>query len=252
LISDKAAQDAGCAFNFSRPQWEAILGAVGEGCLNPFDFRILHLLEEANLYLRALPQHQPPSKRANALKQRAKAALALRKMVMETDRGEDFAWIFDEREFSILLNLLDRFELHVRFAAEDLNDPSSPNHPRMKFYHVIFGLWVEAGGALRRSRKSDQEPTGPLVRFVQAITRPVMGNDAPKPETILDLIYDTRKFFSDDLGMALNDEGRSVSLYDYNLLTPVGLMRARYALRAGLGEKRLFLERPVEFKRLKL
>jgi hypothetical protein len=246
LISDKAAQDAGCVFNFSRPQWEAILGAVGEGCLNPFDFRILHLLEEANLYLRALPQHQPASKRAKVLKQRAKAALALRKMVIETDLGEDFAWIFDQREFSIFLNLLDRFEQHVRFAAEGLNERSRPNHPRMKFYHVIFGLWLEAGGALRRSRKSDQEPTGPLVRFVQAITRPVMGNDAPMPETILDLIYDTRKLFSDDVGMALDDEGRSVSQYDYECLTQVGPMRERYASRAGLGEKRLFLERPVE------
>jgi hypothetical protein len=64
----------------------------------------------------------------------------------------------------------------------------------MAFFRRIFRIWTEAGGTLEFSRhpktnnSTSRAPQGPPVRYVQAVTSPVMGDDAPKLETIRSLI----------------------------------------------------------------
>jgi hypothetical protein len=66
--------------------------------------------------------------------------------------------------------------------------------PRMAFFRRVFRCWTEAGGALEFSRhpktrnSRSRAPQGPLVRYVQAVTSAVMGNDAPMLETVASLI----------------------------------------------------------------
>jgi hypothetical protein len=56
-----------------------------------------------------------------------------------------------------------------------------------KYYHDVFSLWLKFGGKLRYSRNSGKL-SGPLIRFFQAVTGPVLGTDAPALESIKDII----------------------------------------------------------------
>jgi hypothetical protein len=58
------------------------------------------------------------------------------------------------------------------------------------YYKSVLSMWVDhCGGQLKKSRdKTTQKPKGPLLRFFVAVTYPVMGIDAPKPETIFDIV----------------------------------------------------------------
>jgi hypothetical protein len=222
VISDAAAHEGGCEFNFSMPQWGAILKAVGEGCLNPLHFKAITLLERANIYLKDQPHHEPASRRAAEFRRRAKITAAFRAMVTETaDSRECWFGPLREQERRSFLSLIDRFAGFLEFAAERVDGQSGPDHPRMKFYEAIFSIWLEAGGGLRRSR--GHEAGGPLVRYVQAVTGPVMGEDAPKLETIPGMISEAKKPYQRE-GFSFDKHGRWVfppgwkSLY----MTPPG------------------------------
>lgn len=56
------------------------------------------------------------------------------------------------------------------------------------FYRKILRVWVDMiGGSLGYST-SNRKRSGPSIRFVRAVAVPVMGEGAPKPETIADIL----------------------------------------------------------------
>lgn len=59
--------------------------------------------------------------------------------------------------------------------------------PRVVYLQRILSLWTLFGGRLKISNNADAI-TGPLARFLTAVTGPVMGNDAPKPASYRKLI----------------------------------------------------------------
>jgi hypothetical protein len=58
---------------------------------------------------------------------------------------------------------------------------------REEYYQEVLSLWLRFGGKLRYSRNS-RKLSGPLIRFFQAVTGPVLGTDAPALESIKDII----------------------------------------------------------------
>jgi hypothetical protein len=58
---------------------------------------------------------------------------------------------------------------------------------RVWYQSEVLRIWVYLGGKLRFSR-SRRGPQGPLIRFFQAVTTPVMGASAPSLESIPDII----------------------------------------------------------------
>jgi hypothetical protein len=67
--------------------------------------------------------------------------------------------------------------------------PFSQLSPREDYYREILGVWVDMlGGALSYSRDADNKVRGPLIRFFQAVTCPVLATDAPALESISDIV----------------------------------------------------------------
>jgi hypothetical protein len=74
--------------------------------------------------------------------------------------------------------------------AEDMivpPDEEDRRPARVIYQSEVLGTWVYLGGKLRFSR-SKRGPQGPLIRFFQAVTTPVMGASAPSVESIPDII----------------------------------------------------------------
>jgi hypothetical protein len=65
---------------------------------------------------------------------------------------------------------------------------------RLAYYSALLRLWTEEiGGALKFSRHPLlQVPDGPLIRFLHAVTAPVMREDAPSLETLADAVIRER------------------------------------------------------------
>jgi hypothetical protein len=72
---------------------------------------------------------------------------------------------------------------------------TNPLPPRENYYREIFGVWVDKlGGGLGVSRHSQNHKLGgPLVRFFQAVTRPVLAPEALAIESISKIVGRERK-----------------------------------------------------------
>jgi hypothetical protein len=69
--------------------------------------------------------------------------------------------------------------------------PNPPSlSPREDFYREIFAIWTDKlGGELRISRNAGTHKLGgPLVRFFQSVTRPILATDAPALESIAAIV----------------------------------------------------------------
>jgi hypothetical protein len=85
----------------------------------------------------------------------------------------------------------DEAERHYRRAhsARDIRFTGRESEwPRLRFYRDVLCLWTDAGRNLRVSRTSAGDRSGPAVRYLQAVTGPLMGDEAPTLEGIRDII----------------------------------------------------------------
>jgi hypothetical protein len=72
---------------------------------------------------------------------------------------------------------------------------------RKLFYKELLAIWQTMGGKLSisrgrsnsRHRESRFQVSGPLLRFFLAVARPVMGENAPRPETIAGIVSRHRR-----------------------------------------------------------
>jgi hypothetical protein len=72
---------------------------------------------------------------------------------------------------------------------------STPYSPRENYYREIFSVWIDnLGGTLKLSRTADTHKLGgPLIRFFQAVTNPVLGTEAPALESVFDIVSREKK-----------------------------------------------------------
>ena len=65
---------------------------------------------------------------------------------------------------------------------------------RRWLYWRVLGIWTDClGGKLATSTASGRAPYGPLVRFFDAIVRPLLGNEAPGPDAIRGIVKRERQ-----------------------------------------------------------
>jgi hypothetical protein len=68
--------------------------------------------------------------------------------------------------------------------------------PRTMYFQQVLSLWTELGGEMKFSRNAiSGEVGGPLVRFFQVVTAPVMRSDSPSLESIPDIIRRQRSYY---------------------------------------------------------
>jgi hypothetical protein len=106
-------------------------------------------------------------------------------------------WVFEDptRDTEHILRGLEAFLeelLEIIDLAEDMIVPPEEvdrRPPRLIYQSDVLGTWVYLGGQLRWSRHPKTgRPQGPLIRFFQAVTTPVMGASAYSLESLPDII----------------------------------------------------------------
>jgi hypothetical protein len=229
-----ASTEAGSRFDYSDRQWQAIQSAVREGCLKPSDFRRELLLKDANTYLVNMPRHKPLSKRMEVWQRKAHIVDQFYRLAGEigTERewpsapeerpADMWRFIIGNDEYSKFLETVGRCKQILAMEADHCQGSvHGPNHPRVAFLRSILETWLDAAGGLRASHGSRRDcmgaPDGPLVRYVRAVTVPVMGRAAPDLEAIYKLIRRTKK----SLGkiFVFDTAGRFMQLEDGGLVT---------------------------------
>jgi hypothetical protein len=131
------------------------------------------------------------------LRRQLKASNEFRAALVEAQDNHCDEWsLWDPSLRATLLNLVDLFVVSRNresydnfFHLSELSRTKTSGHPREEYYHGIIKLWIMLTGRLTFSRDSvTKKPGGPLVRYIRAVTKPVMGKDAPTPEGIAKLI----------------------------------------------------------------
>ena len=95
-------------------------------------------------------------------------------------------FLYDEKYQGRMIPLLSKLSRDAEFFGIRTILPS----PKEEYYRSVLTLWLDHfGGQLKKTRdKTTNKPRGPLLRFFVAVTYPVMGIAAPKPETIFDIV----------------------------------------------------------------
>jgi hypothetical protein len=97
---------------------------------------------------------------------------------------------------------------------------------RLDFQCDVLKVWALLGGQLRFSRHPKTgRPQGPLIKFFQAVTTPVMGASAPSLESLPDIIRRQKKSRDDGALHFLRRDFR-------------GLLKATAALQKANGDSR--------------
>jgi hypothetical protein len=79
-------------------------------------------------------------------------------------------------------------EIGASTARALANAFGDKNNPRLTYQSEVLNVWMRLGGKLQISRNRLQEVRGPLARYFFAVVRPVMGERAPSPETLRDIV----------------------------------------------------------------
>jgi len=202
-------------FIYAEGQQDAILREVHTAGSVPASWMpgiMLRLQKAANEYLEYKPHYLPPAQRAAAARARAREAKKFRMMVAraEADPTDPWRGFISELDRAKFMDFLDRLECLAELDADATAKTGGPGRPESNYFTEIFNVWVSAGGGFRRSRNSKTGvPDGPFVRFIQAVTRPVMGKKAPTPETIYTIIRRQEALYR-DAGYAI-DENRFIT-----------------------------------------
>jgi hypothetical protein len=77
--------------------------------------------------------------------------------------------------------------LQIKLVAKDILDHASKtdHRPAQIFQSYVLTIWTHLGGKLQSARHpATHKPQGPLIRFLRAVTIPVMGASAPSLESL--------------------------------------------------------------------
>lgn len=175
-------------FDYSEEQWTAIAREVAFVRSAPLtrSERLSVFVHAGRMYLSSVKIRQSFQAR---LQEKTESWTAVRNLAGELQiaLGRAMATnVYNEKYIVRMPTLLRK----LRNDAELFGEPWILRSPKEEFYQNVLSMWVDhCGGQLKKSRdKTTQKPKGPLLRFFVAVTQPVMGVDAPKPETIFDIV----------------------------------------------------------------
>jgi hypothetical protein len=181
------ALEAHQEFDYSDEQWLAIereVALVRSRLLTHFERRLF--IGAGDLYLSSVRIRQRFEAR---LQEKTESWTAVRMLAEELLTALNRATAtsaYIEKYIVRMTPLLGK----LRDDAKLFGEPWILRSPKDEYYERVLSIWVDhCGGQLKKSRdKTTQKPKGPLLRFFVAVTYPVMGIDAPKPETIFDIV----------------------------------------------------------------
>jgi hypothetical protein len=180
-------------FDYTAAQWQEIRSAVRDGCAQPAAFNEAGLLRAANEYVTHRPHYRSAQARAAAWARVARLVRQTREAIAAADplgSWDRVARLFDdpprlppEPEYS----LSDELKRWQRFAALLGRHRGDERHPRAEFFQSVLDYWTDVGGWLRSSRAGPDSrdagrPGGPTLRYLRAVSDPVLSKDALTPE----------------------------------------------------------------------
>ena len=117
---------------------------------------------------------------------------------------EEYGQLFGDGRGMTLQDLLEKYAEHAAQTAILLRSKVTrisarygrrePAWHRLRYYRQVLAVWTNAGGRLAYSRSSSGSRKlgnvvgGPTVKYLRAVTGPVMGATAPKPEGLATII----------------------------------------------------------------
>jgi hypothetical protein len=173
-------------FDYSDREWAEIESSAQSARRGPLTEHQRHHLRQAGVLYLALSTSMDFLKEdkrwciAKSEKVRRLAASLLEELVDADARNN--AKKYGRRFLQSLANLRD---------DPPVPAAKTPSYsPREDYYREIFAVWIDdLGGTLRLSRTVDTHKLGgPLIRFFQAVTNPVLGAEAPALESIHDIV----------------------------------------------------------------
>jgi hypothetical protein len=229
-------------WDFSAKEWAKILSSLR--CLprkqplapceqNPADERPewleiarTELMKAARRYLSSVELERAPTARLGKWKKVERQAAELRKAIRLLDDPRD-RLILDQIEVEAKVKA-DQFLRSVRTGAGVMvrslgrkAESRIEHRPASKVFHrELFRVWTWMGGELRGDlgyRQINNEPWGPLISFMQAVMRPILGK-APPAETIRHWINEEEKLRAEE-DAASHDEVEEA----------VGRLQSKYA-----------------------
>jgi hypothetical protein len=189
-------------FKYSTEEWAAISRGAQVGCVQPARLKRANLSRALKDYLKQQSVYRPPSANAKAWKKVARLMKQTRTAIDDADPDgsmDELIRLIAEKEgddgttVESILDVLDRWE---RIAEVEMNrciEHPRAWHPRKKLYYDVFDLWTDAGGLFKISRGAPDSVRagqlgGPLLRYLQAVLTPLMGEEAPTLEGLRKII----------------------------------------------------------------
>jgi hypothetical protein len=181
------ALEARQEFDYSDEQWAAIeteVALVRSRLLTRFERRLF--IHAGDLYLSSVRNRQSFEARVREKEESWTVVRNLAEELLAALYRAMATHVYNEKYIVRLAPLLNK----LRDDAQLFGKPWILRSPKDEYYERVLSIWVDhCGGQLKKSRdKTTQKPRGPLLRFFVAVTYPVMGIDAPKPETIFDIV----------------------------------------------------------------
>jgi hypothetical protein len=193
-------------FDFTNAQWQAIRYAVIDGCDFPHTFEEYLLRCGANDCLQRMRSYPTPTVEKKKWKRLLKQLAQARDTLMTVARC-------DCGTAAYLGVILDDDGWRVHPGELKAGGPSAKNilallddwiflfadrakhgwRPRDLYFYRALDCWEDAGGHFRFSRakpgsQHEGRPGGPTIRYLEAVSRPLMGKGTPSAEALAKII----------------------------------------------------------------
>jgi hypothetical protein len=202
------AEKPAALFNYTEEEWLEIEAAVQVVRKGPLPKKIRKWLAgEARWYLanRALPNDLWWRTWEEAVVQTEKTRQLISGIAEHHLELLNRAGYSKKRNLAVInrcygedLRALARIRDRAKEEAKSEKFPTEGAHygnPKLMYRFKVLLIWTFLGGELRVSRHPRHgNIQGPLARFFGAVTVPVMGESAPSPESLPDIIRQQKRF----------------------------------------------------------
>jgi hypothetical protein len=175
-------------FDYSYEQWTAIENEVAKVCPGSLtDFERRRLVSAANLYLIGTREPHFIKSHFAEKSKRWKRVEKLSAELADAITSATAILALAPREIQRVPPALMKLR---KIAAVLSADHGAFDPLKRSFYEAVLKVWTDRGGKLGWS--TNAQVGGPCVRYLNAVVRPVMGDDSPSPNYVKDIIKSAR------------------------------------------------------------
>jgi hypothetical protein len=173
---------------YSETQRAEILRAVRDGCAQPMLFNLDHADKCAGICSTSYTRYVSNAVAVKRWKRVARCMKEARSALIEADLYGYHSDQLRPDEEGIPCSFLECLRTWESFADETARSATRDGYserPSLLFFDVVLDLWLSAGGGLSYSRDPNSRILkGPLIRYLEASVRPVMGEQTPSRESL--------------------------------------------------------------------